>query len=99
MRITIDVDVAYDEDVDKTIQVISDLCKKFKTENESVVTDGPSVLGVYAFKEGGVTIRVAGRTKPMAQWDTEMKLRKEIREALKSANIKINYPKVTIIKE
>jgi small-conductance mechanosensitive channel len=28
-----------------------------------------------------------------------MKLRKEIREALKSANIKINYPKVTIIKE
>lgn len=99
MRITIDVDIAYDEDVDKAIEVISELCKRFKNENESVVTDGPSVLGVYAFKEGGVTIRVAGKTKPMAQWDTEMKLRKEIRETLKKANISIPYPKVRLVKE
>ena len=99
MRIIIDVDISYDEDIDKVIDVISDLCKKFKIENELVVTDGPSVLGVYAFKEGGVTIRVSGKTKPMAQWDTEMKLRKEIREALKSANISIPYPKVRLVKE
>lgn len=99
MKITIDVDIPYDEDMDKTIEVISNCCEKFKIENESVVREGPSVLGVYAFKEGGVTIRVVGRTKPMAQWDTEMKLRKEIREELKKANISIPYPKVRLIKE
>lgn len=99
IRITIDVDIAYDEDVDKAIDVISELCKRFNEENKSVVTDGPSVLGIYAFKEGGITIRVAGKTKPMAQWDTEMKLRKEIRETLKSANISIPYPKVKLVKE
>lgn len=99
MRIIIDVDIAYDEDIDKAIEVISELCKKFKVENEEVVTEGPSVLGVYAFKEGGVTIRVAGKTKPMTQWDTEMKLRKEIRETLKRENISIPYPKVRLVKE
>lgn len=99
IRIMVDVDIAYDEDVDKAIQVISDLCEKFKEKNEECVTEGPSVLGVAAFKEGGVSIRVAGKTKPMKQWDTEMKLRKEIREALKGAGININYPKVKIVKE
>jgi len=99
IKITVDVDIAYDEDVDIAIDVISSLCKKFNEENKSVVTEGPSVLGVYAFKEGGITIRVAGKTKPMAQWDTEMKLRKEIREALKSANINIPCPQVKLVKE
>lgn len=99
IRIMVDVDIAYDEDIDKAIKVISDLCEKFKEENKEYVTEGPSVLGVSAFKEGGVTIRAAGKTKPMKQWDTEMKLRKEIREALKGAGISINYPKVKFIKE
>lgn len=99
IKITVDVDIAYDEDIDKTIEVISNLCKKFNEENKEVVTEETSVLGVYGFKEGGVTIRVSGKTKPMAQWDTEMKLRKEIRETLKNANISIPYPKVRLVKE
>lgn len=98
IRIVVEVDIAYDENVDNAIQVISDLCEKFKDENECV-TEGPAVLGVSAFKEGGVSIKVAGKTKPMMQWDAEMKLRKEVREALKSANISINYPKLRIVKE
>lgn len=99
IRIMVDLDIAYDEDVDKAIQIISDLCERFKEENKECVKEGPSVLGISAFKEGGITIRVAGKTKPMTQWDTEMKLRKEVREALKEANIKMNYPKLKIIKE
>jgi small conductance mechanosensitive channel len=98
IRIQVDIDIAYDEDVDRAIEIISELCNKFKTENENV-TEGPSVLGVQGFKEGGITIRVAGKTKPMTQWDTEMKLRKEIRETLKNENINIHYPKVKLIKE
>lgn len=98
IRIMVEVDIAYDEDLDNAIEVISNLCKKFKDENECV-TEGPSVLGVSAFREGGISIKIAGKTKPMMQWDTEMKLRKEIREALKNANISINYPKVRIVKE
>lgn len=98
IRIMVEVDIAYDEDLDNAIGVISNLCEKFKDENECV-TEGPAVLGVSAFREGGLSIKVVGKTKPMMQWDAEMKLRKEIREALKGANISINYPKLKIIKE
>lgn len=98
IRVLVDVDIEYDEDIDKSIEVISDLCKNFKEENESVI-EGPSVLGVSSFKEGAITIRVVGKVRPMTQWDIEMKLRKEIREALKKANINIYYPKVRVVKE
>jgi small conductance mechanosensitive channel len=98
MRVLVDVDIEYDEDLDKSIEVISDLCKRFKKENECVI-EGPSVLGISSINQGAITIRVVGKVKPMTQWDIEMKLRKEIREALKKDNINIHYPKVRIIKE
>ncbi|MBC2582217.1 mechanosensitive ion channel family protein [Clostridium sp. DJ247] len=98
IRISVDVDIEYDEDVDNTIEIISGICERFKNENECV-KEGPNVLGVSALKEGSITIRVAGKVKPMTQWDTEMKLRKEIREGLKKANIRIPYPKMKIVKE
>lgn len=98
MRILVDVDISYDEDIDRAICIMSNLCKNFKAENESV-TDGPNVLGITAIKENAITIRVVGKAKPMTQWDTEMKLRKEIREALNAENIKTPYPRVKILKE
>ncbi|NMM62049.1 mechanosensitive ion channel family protein [Clostridium sp. P21] len=98
IRIMVDVDVSHDEDLDRAIKLISDLCDKFKVENECV-TEGPKVLGISALKEDRITIRVAGKSKPMTQWDTEMKLRKEIREVLINANIKTPYAQVKIVKE
>lgn len=98
IRIMVDVDVSHDEDLDRAINIISDLCDKFKAENECV-TEGPKVLGISALKEDRITIRVAGKSKPMTQWDAEMKLRKEIRDVLNSANIKIPYAKVKVVKE
>ncbi len=98
IRIVVDIDIAHDEDIDKAIGIMSDLCNKFKEENECV-TEGPKVLGISALKDSGITIRVAGKSKPMTQWDTEMKLRKEIRDALNKSNIKIPYQKITVIKE
>ncbi|WPC41906.1 mechanosensitive ion channel family protein [Clostridium sp. JS66] len=98
IRIMVDVDVSHDEDLDRAIRIISDLCDRFKAENECV-TEGPKVLGISALKEDRITIRVAGKSKPMTQWDAEMKLRKEIRDVLNSANIKIPYAKVKVVKE
>lgn len=97
-RIVVNFDIPCEEDINKTIDVISKLCDKFKNENECV-TDGPSVLGISEIKNGNVTIRVVGKVKPMTQWDTEMKLRKEIFEELNKAAIKRPCSTVKIIKE
>lgn len=98
IRIMVDMDIAHNADVDRALKVIQDLCTKFQYENPDIA-DGPEVLGISAVKESGITIRVSGRTKPMTQWTMEMKLRKELRDALKAAHIEIPFPAVKLMKE
>lgn len=97
-RIIIDTDIAYDENINRVMDILSELCERFKNEN-SVIVEGPSVQGITNIKNDRVTIRIAARTKTMAQWDIEMKLRKEIWEILMRENIKIPYSSVKILKE
>lgn len=97
-RIMVEVDIAYEENIDNAIEVINKTCRKFKDENDYVV-DGPRVLGVSALKDSSVTIKVIGKVKPLMQCDGEMKLRKEIKNSLDDAHIEIPYPKMKIIKE
>ncbi len=98
IRVTVDVDISYSADLDKALSVISDLCLKFNKENEDMA-EGPEVLGISALKESGITIRIAGKAKPMTQWSMEMKLRKEVRDRLKYEGIEMPYPAVKLIKE
>lgn len=98
IRILIDIDIANDENVDKAILVIKEVCNKFKEENEDIV-DGPNVLGIVQLKETATTIRIVGKTKPMTQWDIEMELRKRIKDVLDKENISRPYPRIRILKE
>lgn len=96
MRFLIDVNIAFEEDIDNAIEVLQAACDKFKVGNENLV-DGPVVLGAVEFKESGVTIRVFGKAKSMTQWENERNLRKELKVALDKAGIEIAYPKRKII--
>lgn len=89
MRVSLDIDIAYDKNIDLVQQIIDQVCISFKEQNPNMV-EGPKVLGVSALKEDSMTLRVMGKSKPMAQWDCEMKLREEIRSALKREGIRIN---------
>jgi moderate conductance mechanosensitive channel len=96
MRVMLDVDIAYEEDVESAIQVMQNVCEEFKEKNENMV-EGPRVVGVAAVKEYAVTIKVIGKAKSMTQWECENQLRKEIKLALDKASISIPYPKRRII--
>lgn len=96
-RMMVDVDIAYDEDSDIVISKISNLCKEFAKKNQ-YITEGPNVLGITRIKDGVITIKITGKTKPMKQLDTEIKLREEIVEAFKKDNVKIPYKEIKIIK-
>ncbi|QXE19267.1 mechanosensitive ion channel family protein [Clostridium sp. 001] len=90
IRITVDVEISYDEDIQKVIEIMTQLCEDFAKENSSI-TQAPAVQGITNIKDNRVTIRVAGKAKAMTQWDMEMKLRREIGEILKKENIKTPY--------
>jgi len=97
IRFIVDIDIAYEEDVDNAINVIKKVCEVFKEENTEFITEPIDVLGITALAAYGVTIRVIGKAKPLKQWEMERNLRKVIKLALDESGIEIPYPKTQII--
>lgn len=95
-RVMVDVEIAYEENVDNAIKVIEDICNEFKLENENMV-DGPRPVGVVNLKSSSVTIRVLGKAKPMTQWGCENELRRRIKIGMDKSNIEIPYPKTQLV--
>lgn len=98
IRVMVDIDIDRDENFDKVKNILSKVCEEFKIENKDMV-DGPSVVGVSAVKENSLTVRIVGKSKPMKQWDCEVKLREEIKRALDKENISVPYMRRKLIKE
>ncbi len=97
-RFIVDVDIAYEEDIDNAINAIKECCDKFQKEHEDFINEPIEVSGVSALAASSVTIRTVGRTKPLTQWKMENELRKAIKITLDENGIEIPYPKNSINK-
>ena len=97
IRFIVDVEIAYEENVDKAIEVIKRTSDLFEEKHKDKLRGKVDVLGVLSLNASGVTIRVVGRSEPLSQWEMERELRKDIKIALDEAGIEIPYPKTTII--
>lgn len=96
MRALVKVSIAYEEDIDRAIKILDDVCNRLKQSNKSI-EEGPTILGVSDLGEYGVDITIVAKTKPMDQWGVERALRKEIKEAFDRENIEIPYPRMVIL--
>ena len=96
IRFIVDVDISYEEDIDNAINVISNVCNKYKDENENIV-EPIEVLGVNSLNASSVTIRIIGKAKPLKQWEAERELRKRVKRVLDEEGIEIPYPKTQLI--
>ena len=96
IRFIVDVDISYEEDIDNAINVITNVCNKYKNENENIV-EPIEVLGVNSLNASSVTIRIIGKTKPLKQWEAERELRKRVKKVLDEEGIEIPYPKTQLI--
>lgn len=97
MRAVVNVEIAYEEDINKAIRVIEELSREIRDSNE-LILEGPTVLGVDAFGASGVSIRITAKTQAMEQWDVERTIRKKIKEAFDRENIEIPYSKMVFYK-
>ncbi|MDU5261134.1 MAG: mechanosensitive ion channel family protein, partial [Clostridium celatum] len=97
IRFIVDVEIAYEENVDTAIEVIKKTSNLFEEKHKDKLRSEIDVLGVLSLNASGVTIRVVGRAEPLSQWEMERELRKDIKIALDEAGIEIPYPKTTII--
>ncbi|MBS4536977.1 mechanosensitive ion channel family protein [Clostridium sp. D2Q-11] len=95
MRAWVDVGIAYEEDIDKAIEVVTKVAEEYGKENQDIV-EGPTVLGVSNLGSSDVVISVIAKTKPMAQWSVERELRKRIKNTFDKEKIEIPYQKRVI---
>ncbi|WP_352418769.1 mechanosensitive ion channel family protein [Proteiniborus sp.] len=98
MRALVNVEIAYEEDVDRALIILSELSKKLSAENDNIV-EGPTVLGVTNLGESGIQLTVIAKTKPMEQWAVEREIRKGIKDEFDRADIEIPYPKRVVIEK
>ena len=91
----VNVDVAYEEDLDKVNKVLEKLFIKLEKEiheiKGNITIDGVDNLG-----DSGVTIRITALTQPLKNFEVERKLRKEIKCEFDRVGITIPYNQVVI---
>ena len=100
-RAVLDIDISYDDDIDRAIEVIGKELEGIENDEEigDVVIAPAEVLGVVALGAYQVTIRAWLRTKPMEQWGVQRELLKRIKQTLDRNDITIPYPhQVTVIR-
>lgn len=92
MRAWVDISIDYEENIDKAIAILDNVCEEMKTSNEDIV-EGPNVLGVTELGQFYVRISIMARAVPGTQWSVERAIRKKAKERLEEENIKVPYPK------
>jgi moderate conductance mechanosensitive channel len=91
MRALVDIGISYDDNIDKAIVVLQQVCDQVAKEDDNIV-EGPNVIGVQTLGASDVVLRIIGKTKNMEQWGVERKLRKALKEALDQNGIEIPFP-------
>lgn len=98
MRAKVEVQIAYEEDLDKALICLEKICINMSNKCKDIV-EGPSVLGVSDLQDSGLCITIIARTVPMQQWSVERALRKAVLDEFKKEGIEIPYPRTVILKK
>lgn len=91
----VDIGTGYEYSPEKVEKVLNKLATSLNGKIENAT--GPvEVLGINNLADSSVIYRVTVKVKPMHQFETERFLRKEIKNALDKANIKIPFPQIEV---
>ncbi|WP_434510922.1 mechanosensitive ion channel family protein [Desulfitobacterium sp. AusDCA] len=94
MRALVDIQVSYDEDLDRAMEVMHDVCNEIQAEFGEKIVEPPTVQGVIQFGERNAVLRVVAYTITNEQWGLERELRRRIHKAFLEAGIRIFQPMV-----
>ena len=97
-RTVLDLEVAYDTDIDKAATIIKDVADQLWEEQLEVATilEEPVVSGVQSFGADSIAIRLSVKTEPGEQWSTGRIIRARIKKAFDTYGIEIPYPQRTV---
>ena len=81
MLAKVEIQIPYDEDLDRAMGVMSAVCNEVSAEFGDKIVEAPTVQGVTQFGERNVVLRVIAFTQPGEQWSLERELRRRIHSA------------------
>lgn len=94
----VEVDVAYEENLDHVLSILEDECEKF-SKTEKNLCGKFNILGVTDLGASGVRIRVTVETLPLEQFQVERDLRKAIKNRFDQEHIEIPFTQVVVHSE
>jgi moderate conductance mechanosensitive channel len=94
-RALIDVEVAYETDLDHAQAVIAAVAHEIASTDTDVL-DEPEVWGVEALGANGVMIRLVVKTRPSQQYRVSRELRARLKTAFEHEGIEIPFPQQTV---
>ena len=96
-RATIDIGVAYEENIDRVIEVMKDeTIKIYKNKMVNGLIAEPKVLGIIDLADSAVVIRILADTQIGENWQVEREIRRFMKTRFDKENINIPYPKRVI---
>lgn len=97
-RAVLDIDVAYDTDLDHAMHVIKEVADSVWHDNleNATILEEPEIWGVEAFRADSVAIRLAVKVEPAEQWATARVLRGRLKTAFDREKIEIPFPQRTV---
>ena len=89
MRAMVDINLPYDEDVEKAMELIEQVGKNMAEEYKDKIVEGPTVQGIINLGESYIVVRITAYTHPMQQWEVERELRRRTVKALVQGGIRV----------
>ncbi len=94
----VDVGVAYKEDTDAVVGVLREVGADLAADPifPDAILEPLEVLGVDAFEDSQVTIKIRIKTVPLKQWEVGRELRRRIKKAFDVKGIEIPFPHMSV---
>lgn len=91
----VDVEVAYESDLEQVETTLNKLCIDLNGNLEDLVGE-MTLAGIENLNESSITYRITAPTKPLKQFGVQRIIRKKVKEYLDQDKITIPYPQVVI---
>lgn len=94
----IDLGVAYRHDVDEVMEVLRDIGMELQEDPDyrPFILEPLEVMGVDAFGDSQVTLKLRIKTLPLKQWTVGRELRRRIKNTFDRKGIEIPYPQLHV---
>ena len=94
-RALLDVEVAYDTDIEQAKAVIKRVADVLWQERNDILEE-PEVWGVERLAASAIVIRLVVKTRPADQWNVSRELRQRLKEAFDADGIEIPFPQQVV---